>query len=195
MVIPFKKPDFKLEDQRVMLTLLESDHLESLTKVAAHPDIWQFFTSVLSEKDNLKKWVEIAIMQKEQYQALPFVIFDKLTGIIAGSTRLGNISIFDKRAEIGWTWLGKEFQGTGLNKHCKLLLLQYAFEELGFERIEFKTDELNLRSRAALEKIGAKQEGILRSHMLMPGNRRRNSVYFSIIKEEWPLIKANLLKN
>jgi RimJ/RimL family protein N-acetyltransferase len=108
---------------------------------------------------------------------------------------LGNISFIDKRVEIGWTWYGNDYRGTGINTHCKFLLLQYAFETLQFERVEIKTDFLNERSKAALKKIGATFEGVLRSHMQMPHNRRRDSAYFSILKNEWPGIKQTVFAN
>jgi len=102
--------------------------------------------------------------------------------------------MFDKRIEIGWSWLAKKYQGTGINFHAKFSLLSYAFEVLDFERVEIKTDNLNERAKQALRKIGAKEEGVLRSHMQMPLNRRRDSVYFSILKNEWPGIRSSIFK-
>jgi RimJ/RimL family protein N-acetyltransferase len=111
----------------------------------------------------------------------------------AGSTSFANVSNRDKRLEIGWTWIGKKFQKTGLNRNGKLLMLQYAFETLQFERVELKTDERNMASRTAIEKIGGKFEGILRSHMVVKDGFRRNTVYYSILSKEWPGVKTNLL--
>ena len=110
------------------------------------------------------------------------------------SSSLGNISLHDLRAEIGWSWLGKEFRSTGLNKHAKYAMMRYAFDELNFERIEFKTDVLNDRARQGLKNIGGVEEGILRSHMTMWNNRRRSSIYYSVLKDEWPKLKNTLFK-
>ena len=111
-----------------------------------------------------------------------------------GSSSFGSISYFDKRIEIGWSWLAKQYQGTGINFHAKFSLLSYAFDVLDWERVEIKTDNLNERAKQGLRKIGAKEEGVLRSHMQMPLNRRRDSVYFSILKNEWPAIKNSVFK-
>ena len=124
-----------------------------------------------------------------------FTIIDKSTNNIAGSMSMGNISMNDLRLEIGWSWLGKSFRGTGINRHSKYCMMKYAFDELNFERVEFKTDVLNLRARKGLEKIGGKEEGILRSHMTMWNNRRRDSVYYSVLKNEWPLLKQTIFKD
>ena len=123
------------------------------------------------------------------------IIFDKVKNVYAGCTSFANISNKDKRAEIGWTWIGKDFQKTGLNRHCKFLLLRYMFEHLGFERVEFRTDERNIQSRTAMEKMGAKYEGALRSHTLMNDGFRRTTVYYSILKEEWNKLRTGFLKN
>ena len=117
---------------------------------------------------------------------LVFEFLDRATGRLAGSTAYGNMSEAERRLEIGWSWLGKAYRGTGINRSVKRLLLGHAFESLGCERVEFKTDELNLRARAGLRSIGAQEEGTLRSFNYMPGGRRRNAVYYSILKDEWP---------
>jgi RimJ/RimL family protein N-acetyltransferase len=134
------------------------------------------------------------LREREEGKRIPFTIVEKATGAICGSTSFGNISYVDKRIEIGWSWLGKQFQGTGINFHAKFSLLSYAFDVLDWERVEIKTDNLNERSKQALRKIGATEEGVLRSHMQMPKNRRRDSVYFSIIKNEWAPIKNSIFK-
>jgi RimJ/RimL family protein N-acetyltransferase len=139
--------------------------------------------------------MDVAQTEREAGVRYPFVIVDNSSGRIAGSTSFGNISYHDLRLEIGWSWLGKEFRGTGINRHCKFTMMKYVFEELFFERIEFKTDVLNLRARRGLQKIGGKEEGVLRSHMTMWNNRRRDSVYFSILKKEWPRIKQSIFND
>ncbi|MEO8405868.1 MAG: GNAT family protein, partial [Chitinophagaceae bacterium] len=126
---------------------------------------------------------------------IPFTIIDKASGQIAGSSSLGNISLHDLRAEIGWSWLGKDFRSTGINKHAKFSLMRYAFEVLNFERIEFKTDVLNERAKKGLRNVGGIEEGIFRSHMTMWNDRRRTSIYFSVLKNEWPTNKQTIFKD
>ena len=123
-----------------------------------------------------------------------FTVYDKIKKQFAGSSSFANVSNFDKRLEIGWTWYGREFQKTGLNRNCKYLMLHYAFEILNFERVEFRIDERNLPSRTAVEKIGGKHEGTLRSNMLMPDGARRSTCYYSILKDDWPKIKSKLIR-
>ncbi|MDQ3292067.1 MAG: GNAT family N-acetyltransferase, partial [Bacteroidota bacterium] len=125
-------------------------------------------------------------------ERVPFTIIQKDTGLVCGSTSYGNISFYDKRIEIGWSWLSTAFRGTQINRHSKFALLQYAFGTMQMERVEIKTDNLNERAKAALVKIGATPEGVLRSHMLMPGGRRRDSIYYSILKNEWPTIRQTI---
>jgi RimJ/RimL family protein N-acetyltransferase len=127
-----------------------------------------------------------AFAEKELFRRMPFLIYDKDAKQTAGSTSFGNISFFDQRVEIGWTFLGPEFIGTGLNKQAKFALLSFAFEVMKMERVEVKTDVLNERSKSALLKVGMIPEGVLRSHMQMHSNRRRDTIYFSILKSEWP---------
>ena len=187
-----------LRSDRVLLRSLQPADLNELRLISGDPSLWHWFTRRLNEPGELETWLQESIDQRTARVRFPFTVID-LTGAesaadsrVAGSSSFGNISFPDKRIEIGWTWYGNHFRGSGINLHCKLLMLQYAFEKLCFERVEFKTDALNNRSRAALIKIGAKEEGILRSHMLMPGNRRRDSVYFSVLREEWPEVKQRL---
>ncbi|HET9429677.1 MAG TPA: GNAT family protein, partial [Chitinophagaceae bacterium] len=119
---------------------------------------------------------------------------DKQNNKIAGSSSLGNISLYDLRAEIGWSWLGKDFRSTGINRHAKFAMMRYAFDELGLERVEFKTDVLNERARQGLRNVGGVEEGILRSHMKMWNDRRRTSIYYSVLKVEWPVLKQTIFK-
>lgn len=184
--------NIRLETSKVLIRPLEKTDTEALLKIAIHQDIWTWFTVIISNRAELDAWIEQTFTDREQKFRYPFVIIDKTDDQPAGSTSYGNISSKDRRMEIGWTWLGKEFHHTGINKHVKFLMLNYAFEELMMERVEFKTDVLNLRSRRALQKIGATEEGILRSHTLMPGGRRRDSIYYSILKTEWPEIKQEI---
>jgi RimJ/RimL family protein N-acetyltransferase len=187
--------DLKLETEIVKLRLISSDDFKEFTQISNESSIWEYFTSDLNNEENIKNWIDEALDQHQVKIRYPFTIIDKILHRTAGSTSLGNISFRDKRIEIGWTWLGKKFQGSGINKQCKFLLLQYAFEVLNFERVEFKTDVLNLQARKALEKIGAVEEGILRSHTLMPHNRRRDTIFYSILKNEWLQLKKIVFKD
>ncbi|MEO5684156.1 MAG: GNAT family protein [Chitinophagaceae bacterium] len=185
----FFKPTLVLETTRVELRLMELSDLDALSAIAAPAEIWKYFTFELNDKANLQQWMEAALQDRAAGTRMPFVIIEKDNHTICGCTSFGNISFYDKRIEIGWTWLGTGFMGTGINHHAKFVLLSYAFDALGFERVEIKTDNLNERAKKALVHIGAREEGVLRSHMLMPHGRRRDSVYYSILKEEWETVK------
>lgn len=173
-----------LENERVRLEpVLSVNDCEKVASIALNEiDLLAYSPSNITTKYDLLKYFETALKAKEQGIAYPFLIFDKSQQAYAGSTRFGNISLQNQRLEIGWTWLGKAFQGTGLNQNVKSLMLSYAFENLNCERVEFKADSRNLQSRKAMEKIGAIYEGCLRSHTLMPDGFRRDTVYYSILK-------------
>jgi len=185
--------DIILKNNSVLLRPLTSEDEEGLVKIAFDADIWKYTIVSVMNSTELKNYINTALQERKKNLRYPFTIVDKQSGEIAGSTSYGNISVKDKRLEIGWTWLGKKFRGTELNKNCKFLLLQYAFDHLKFERVEFKTDVLNNRARKALVKIGAKEEGILRSHMILYDGRRRDTIYYSILKDEWEELKASFL--
>ena len=136
-----------------------------------------------------------AFDKKELGLALPFIIFDKKLERFAGSTRFGNVNKKNKVLQIGWTWLGDDFRGSGLNRHIKFLMLSYAFEKLYFEKVEFRIDERNTRSRRAVEKIGGVLEGILRKNMITKNGFRRSSVCYGILREEWDEIKNSIFKD
>ena len=174
-----------METNRVQLRLLQAPDFEALRKIAAPKEIWAYFTKDLSKDEELQLWIEEALQERQQEKRMPFVIINKETNEICGSTSFGNISFYDKRIEIGWTWLGAASMGTGINHHAKFVLLSYAFNIFKAERVEIKTDNLNVRAKKALVHIGCTEEGVFRSHMLMQDNRRRDSVYYSIIKNEW----------
>ncbi len=138
-----------------------------------------------SGADNLKKYIEAAIIKKEALSAYPFIVYDKKLQSYAGSTRFYDLNSIQKNMLLGYTWYGKKFQATGLNKNCKYLLLQYAFEKMDMERIEFRADNTNEKSKAAMRSIGATEEGVLRNDSYKTNGGRRNSVIFSILKNEW----------
>lgn len=184
----------KLENDHVQLRLLQAVDT-GLMPIAFDPDIWKFMVIKITAPAEFNDWLSSTLKEFEDGLKFPFAIIDKATGQLAGSTSFGNISVPDKRLEIGWTWLGKDYWGSGLNRQCKFLLLSYAFEVLQFERVELKADVLNLRSRKAMLKIGATEEGILRSHTLMHDGRRRDTIYYSILRHEWPVIKTTVFKD
>lgn len=178
-----------LENRRVLLKPLSEADFDGLCAVGADPDLWQFSLTPITNRDEMTGYLQTAIAQRVQGRSLPFTIFDKSVNQVAGSTRLSNFSFADGRVEIGWTWIGKPFQRTGLNRACKYELLKFAFQTLGMVRVELKADVLNLPSREAMRKIGATEEGILRKHLRTGTGRMRDSVYYSILDEEWPAIE------
>ncbi len=184
--------DIVLEDNRVLLRPLLLSDVAQLKPMALDEDTWKYNVSRISSEEELQRWAEDAIRNREARLRYTFAILDKESNLLAGSTSYGNISVPDKRLEIGWTWLGKLFRGSGLNRHCKFLLLSYVFDVLQFERVELKTDVLNQRSRKAMLKLGATEEGILRSHTLMHDGRRRDTIYYSILRHEWQHIKHTI---
>ena len=182
-----------LENDRVRLEPLDKNHLNELLPIAIkHPDLLQYSPSPFGTPELLEENISKAITSRIDKQRYPFAIFDKLNNRFVGSTSFGNISTKDKRLEIGWTWIDKESQGTGLNKYCKHLLLSYAFEKLIMQRVEFKTDNRNNQSKKAIGKIGGTFEGILRSHTVMRNGYRRDTAYYSILKHEWDSINNTL---
>lgn len=179
-------PDhFTLETPRVLLRLMTMQDYEVFLPLSKDPEIWKYFVKDLSDEQELKSWMQQLLTERQRETRMPFTVIDKHTHEVCGGTSFLNISFFDKRLEIGSTWLGTQFIGTGVNREAKFALLSFAFEVMKMERVEVKTDNLNERAKAALLKVGMKPEGILRSHMQMHGNRRRDSIFFSIIRSEW----------
>ena len=181
--------NISLENTDVLLRPMQQSDADAFYKVTSPKTIWLYFTSDLSVKSELIEWVNSALSGLQKKERLPFTIIDKSTQTVIGSSSFGNISYRDSRVEIGWTWLAKEFQGKGFNQQVKFMMLDYAFNECRMERVEFKTDVLNMAARKALIKIGCIEEGVLRSHTLMTNNRRRDTIYYSILKSEWPELK------
>ncbi|PRY05733.1 RimJ/RimL family protein N-acetyltransferase [Pontibacter ummariensis] len=178
-----------LSDERVLLRPYASTDLAQLALITQDEDIWRYMPTRISNQEELATWVQAVEKGRAQGTRYTFMIEDRATGQLAGSTSYGNVSLPDRRLEIGWTWLTKPYRGSGLNRHCKFLLLQYAFEVLDFERVELKTDVLNTRSRKAMLKIGATEEGVLRSHTQLHDGRRRDTIYYSILRPEWAQVK------
>ena len=187
--------DLTLETNKALLRPLEENDYDRFLELARQDeDMWYYFSLNLGDEKQLQRWFDIAWKDKAANTRRPFTIIDKKTGMVGGSSSLGNIALTDLRAEIGWSWLGKDFRSTGLNKHAKYAMMRYCFEEKNFERVEFKTDVLNERARQGLRHVGGIEEGVLRSHMTMWNNRRRDSIYYSVLKAEWPGLKETIFK-
>ncbi len=183
-----------LTGEIIELLPLEKDHFDELEKISKDKRIWEFYVFDGADSDKFLKALDNALIEKEQGTQFPFVIFHKIDKKIIGSTRLMDIQLNHKKLEIGWTWLHPDYWATEVNLECKLLLLSFCFEKLNTLRVQLKTDENNLRSRKAIEKIGAKYEGILRNDMLRDNGSNRNSAYYSIISNEWESVKNMLTK-
>ena len=181
-----------LRGAHVILEPLTMEHLNSLCEVGLNPELWRWTTNLVRSRNDLRLYVEIALREQAAGTALPFATIDTASGKAIGSTRFANIDRANRRVEIGWTWIGVPWQRTPANTEAKYLMLRHAFETLGCIRVEFKTDSLNVRSRNALIRIGAREEGTLRNHMLVHDGRYRHSVYFSVIESEWPAVKELL---
>lgn len=192
-MIDFNK-EYILENSNVRLTPLKNEDYDHLVHFASNePELWTYSLVQASSPEKLKKYMEIALDGRKNKNAYAFVVFDKRTNQYAGSTRFYDIQMEFATLQLGFTWYGKEFQGTGLNKNCKYLLLEFAFEVLNMERVEFRADNENKRSINAMKSIGCTVEGILRSNTPKPNGERRDSIVLSILKDEWhQSIKQNL---
>jgi len=184
-----------LEDDLVLLRPLQESDVNNLLEISINePETWKYSLVGADGKENLIKYIQSAIKNREDKKEFPFIVFDKKSQKYAGSTRFYDMNLEFKTLQLGYTWYGSAFRGTGLNKHCKFLLLQFAFETLGMERVEFRADNSNERSIAAMKSIGCKVEGVLRSHMpTIDKEIRRDSIVLSILKNEWfDEVKENL---
>ena len=179
-----------LEGRQVRLEPLREDHLAGLAAVGLDEELWRWIPSPVRTAEEMAAYIGIALREQNQGVSLPFALVERGTGRLIGSTRYGNIDRTNHRVEIGWTWVGREWQRTAINTEAKYLLLKHAFETLGCIRVELKTDSLNERSRAAILRIGAREEGIFRNHMITASGRIRHTVYYSIVDSEWPSVKA-----
>ena len=184
-----------LEDDFVLLRPLQESDVDNLLEISINePETWQYSLVRANGRENLVNYIQLALKAKENNVEFPFIVFDKKSGKYAGSTRFYDIQLPFKTLQLGYTWYGKDFRGTGLNKHCKFLLLQFAFETLEMERVEFRADNNNQRSIAAMKSIGCTVEGVLRNHMPTFGSEaRRDSIILSILYHEWfDEVKDNL---
>jgi RimJ/RimL family protein N-acetyltransferase len=188
--------DYCLEDERVILRPLCSlDAAQLATYVSNEPEIWKYSLVAIHKVEDLNGYIETAIQSRKDKTAYPFIVFDKQLNKYVGSTRFYDIQWAFETMQLGYTWYSKEVWGTGLNAHCKYLLLQFAFEQMGCKRVEFRADNDNKRSIAAMQKIGCTVEGVLRSHLPRPDGTRRDSIVLSITKEEWEQKVKVLIKN
>ena len=188
--------DYILEDERVRLRPLHSlDATELAIYVSTQPEIWTYSLVAINEVADLQGYIDTAIESRKNKTAYPFIVFDKQLNKYVGSTRFYDVQLNFETTQLGYTWYSKEVWGTGLNAHCKFLLLQFAFEQMKFKRVEFRADNNNKRSIAAMQKIGCTVEGVLRSHLPKPDGTRRDSIVLSITKEEWEQKVKLALKN
>ena len=181
-----------LSGAHASLEPLAADHADAIRAAAADGLLWQLWYTSIPSPDKTQAWLATALDLRERHGAMPFVVRDNASGDIVGSTRYFNVDAVNRRLEIGHTWYAKRAQRTPINTECKLLLLTHAFEVLGCIAVEFRTHWFNHASRAAIERIGAKQDGVLRNHQLMPDGSRRDTVVFSILDGEWPAVKTHL---
>ena len=186
--------DFILENERVLLRpLVQDDAVYLSAYVKEEPALWKYALTPITTDQEFEQYVATAVEARQLKSAYPFIVFDKLQNKYVGSTRFYDIQLNNSNTQFGYTWYSESTWGTGLNEHCKFLLLQFAFETIGFERIEFRADNRNKRSIAAMQKIGCTVEGILRNHLPTSDGTRRDSIVLSMLKNEWPKIKAGFL--
>ncbi len=182
-----------LEGEHVRLIPMETSHLDDLYAASLPREIWDYMPTQINSKEELSSWMTSSLNRRESGLDLPFVVVDKKSERIVGSTRFLDIMPEHRGLEIGSTWLNPSVWRTPVNTECKLLLLTHCFETLGTIRVQLKTDSRNVRSQTAIARIGGVREGVIRQQMIMPGDYIRDSVYFSIIDKEWREVKLNLI--
>jgi len=181
-----------LENETVLLRSLDKGDVQGILEAVSFPEIWLHMSTAMENIEDVNGFVDHALAMKEKKTECPFVIIDKVSGQIIGSTRFMDIDDKHKRLEIGTTWLIPAYWRTSINTNCKYLLLQYCFEILKLQRVQIKTDHENYRSQKAIERIGAIKEGVLRNHMIRKDGTIRHTVMYSITKEDWPEVKMKL---
>jgi len=181
-----------LEGRHVRLEPLTLAHHADLCGAGLDEELWRWIPKAVRTAEGMREYIEIALRAQQDGSALPFATVERASGRAIGSTRFGNIDRGNRRLEIGWTWIGRQWQRTAVNTEAKYLMLRHAFETLGAMRVELKTDSLNERSRRAILRLGAVEEGTFRKHMMTESGRVRHTVYFSVIDEEWAGVKARL---
>jgi len=181
-----------LDGKFVRLEPMTVEHVDALWEAGRHESLWRLNPMTVRSRDDMQRYVDVALADQDRGVALPFVTIERSWSAVVGSTRFGNIDVANRRAEIGWTWITPEWQRTAVNTEAKLLMLTHAFEVWRCIRVELKTDVLNEKSRNAILRLGAKEEGIFRNHVICDTGRLRDSIYFSILDSEWESVKANL---
>ena len=181
-----------LVGSRVVLAPLTMDHVDALAEVGLDPEIWRWMPARVRDRTGMQAFVEECLEGLRRGSDVPFVTTLRDTGQITGATRFLNIAFEHRRVEIGGTWIAPAWQRSHVNTEAKYLMLRHAFEHWGCRRVEFKTNALNTKSRDAIRRLGAVEEGILRKHMVQEDGSSRDSVYFSILDDEWPAVKRNL---
>lgn len=181
-----------LEGNRVRMEPMTEAHFESLVLAGGFDELWLLTAVTAAKPDDMKSYMNAALADAAKGTALPFVTVDKESGRVIGSSRFGNIDAPNRKVEIGWTWITPAFQRTHVNTEAKLLMMTHAFEVWDCVRVELKTDVLNMKSRNAMLRIGAVEEGVLRKNQLTQGGRYRDSIYFSVLDTEWPAVKEKL---
>jgi RimJ/RimL family protein N-acetyltransferase len=181
-----------LEGHYVRLEPLTIEHTTGLAEIGLDEDLWKWIPAPVRTLEEMTAYVHTALGEQASGSALPFALIEIASGRTIGSTRYGNIDRTHRRLEIGWTWVAQQWQRSAINTEAKYLLLRHAFETLGCIRVELKTDSLNDRSRTAILRIGAREEGTFRNHMITASGRIRHTVYFSILDSEWPAVKTRL---
>lgn len=190
---PIIRPDAILRGEIVLLRPLELSDAEPLAAIGLDAELWRWTPRSIRSRKDMESYVREALNERDRGTAVPFVVELLETGDVAGSTRFGNVVPGHRRLEIGWTWLAPALHGSAVNTEMKLLMFSHAFDELGMNRVELKTDARNARSRAAMRAIGCTEEGTLRRHTLTDSGYVRDTVYFSVIRDEWPHVRAHLL--
>ena len=182
-----------LEGEHVRLESLTMDHLDGLAAVGLDEDLWRLSPRRIETRTDMQGYIAEALDEHARGVSLPFATVDTASQTVVGSTRFGNVALAHRRAEIGWTWIAGPWQRTAINTEAKWLMLRHAFETWGCHRVELKTDSRNVRSRRAMRRIGAVEEGTLRKHMVTASGHIRDTVYFSITDDEWLAVEAALV--
>ena len=182
-----------LEGRTVRLEPLDIErHWDGLLAIAMEASLWRYTTAKIRTQGDLRRYLDVALDEQSRGRSLPFATVHRESGRVAGCTRFGNIERTHRRVEIGWTWIGVEFQRTAVNTEAKYLMLRHAFESWGFRRVEFKTSSINDKSKTAMRRLGLVEEGTMRKHMLNDDGGSRDTTYFSVVDDEWPAMKARL---
>ena len=189
--IPFIDPVI-LQGEHATLEPLAREHEEALKSAASDGELWRLWYTSVASPDRMGEYVATALDMRDRLGAMPFVVRDNRSGDIVGCTRYFNVDAANRRLEIGHTWYARRVQRSAVNTECKLLLLTHAFEKLACIAVEFRTHWFNQASRAAIARLGAKQDGVLRNHQVAPDGSKRDTVVFSIIDGEWPAVKHHL---